>query len=438
MMTTDRSGATAAMLALSGASLDELELLSGGLFAPADGYCLPSAVPINWPAPFSLKVPPQVGHEAVAQAGLLLTDPDGTPLARLDVESSHVSVDGESVYLAGPLTRLRSAEHPPVRRLRITEPLHLSDQAHSPLVVAVFSETPRPWQLAAAMTTAFQTNSQLWLVALSGPQPHGRYTVLSLLHELESAALRIDGAKAGLVVLPADPREASRRDHVLQKHVLRSLGANQVLDYTVANGMPAEVHEAANLLSPTGTVVFLTGLSGSGKSTVARALAEEIQQDTAVPLTLLDGDDVRRILSPGLGFSKADREANIQRIGWVASLVSATGGIAVCAPIAPFDATRKQVRNMAERVGGFLLVHISTPLPVCESRDRKGLYAKARRGEVKDFTGIDSPYEYPYDADLHLDTSELSIAEAVARIRSCLVDAGTLKPSPVRSASQHF
>lgn len=440
-MTTDPHDCDDAVHALSGGKLDELELLAGGLLSPADGYCLPSSVPENWPAPFTLEVPLQSGHKAIAQGFLLLTDPDGTPLAHLAVDGSLNSEAEGTVFLSGTISQLRDAEHPPARRIRITSPLRPAaggpvGEEQRPVLAAVFSETPRLWQLAAAMSAALDTDSALLLVALCGPQPHGRYTASGLVHELESAAARIDGARAGLVVLPADPAAASPRDLVVQEHVLARIGAHRVLNYIAdGEGAPSSCQNGADTRPRAGTVVLLTGLSGSGKSTVARALTERLQQQSSLPVTLLDGDEVRRILSPGLGFSRADRELNIERIGWVASLVSATGGIAICAPIAPFDKTRQQVRDMAERVGGFLLIHISTPLSVCEARDRKGLYAKARRGEVKDFTGIDSPYEYPHDAQLHLDTSKLSISEAVAVILRCLVAPDASRPKPARTFS---
>ena len=145
-----------------------------------------------------------------------------------------------------------------------------------------------------------------------------------------------------------------------------------------------------------GLVVFFTGLSGSGKSTLARALHDLILEDGRRTVTSLDGDVVRRNLSAGLAFSKADRETNIRRIGWVAAEIARHRGIAICSPIAPFDATRREVRAMVEEAGGeFVLVHVATPLEECERRDRKGLYAKARAGEIPEFTGISSPYEEP-------------------------------------------
>ena len=165
-----------------------------------------------------------------------------------------------------------------------------------------------------------------------------------------------------------------------------------------------------------GAVVLFTGLSGSGKSTIARSLVAELDDAGPRGVTLLDGDEVRQHLSAELGFDVASRERNVERIGWVAALVARHGGIAVAAPIAPFEASRARVRAMAEAAGAaFLLVWVSTPLEVCEARDRKGLYARARAGEVKDFTGISSPYEPPRDADLVIDTTTTTVDEAVDR-----------------------
>jgi sulfate adenylyltransferase len=161
-----------------------------------------------------------------------------------------------------------------------------------------------------------------------------------------------------------------------------------------------------------GFTVFFTGLSGSGKSTVANALLVKLLEMGGRPVTLLDGDIVRKNLSSELGFSKEHRDLNILRIGFVASEITKNGGIAICAPIAPYDSVRKQNRELIEGAGGYILVHISTPLEVCEQRDRKGLYAKARAGIIKEFTGISDPYEVPEDADMSIDTSDITPEEA--------------------------
>ena len=165
-----------------------------------------------------------------------------------------------------------------------------------------------------------------------------------------------------------------------------------------------------------GVTIFFTGLSGSGKSTIANALITKFLEMGGRPVTLLDGDLVRKHLSSELGFSKEHRDINIRRIGYVASEITKNGGIAVCAPIAPYEATRAAVRQMIVPFGGFILVHVATSIDVCEQRDRKGLYAKARAGIVKEFTGISDPYEAPADAEVVIDTAKLSPEEAAQTI----------------------
>jgi sulfate adenylyltransferase len=184
----------------------------------------------------------------------------------------------------------------------------------------------------------------------------------------------------------------------------------------------AEILRAGAGADRRGGVVLFTGLSGSGKSTIARALAEDLADGGGRRVTLLDGDEVRQHLSAELGFDVASRERNVERIGWVAALVARHGGIAIAAPIAPFAVSRARVRALAEPHGPFLLVWVSTPLEVCEARDRKGLYARARAGEVPEFTGISSPYEAPADADLVIDTTTTAVDDAVASIRELLED----------------
>ena len=165
-----------------------------------------------------------------------------------------------------------------------------------------------------------------------------------------------------------------------------------------------------------GVTIFFTGLSGSGKSTIANVLLRKFLETGGRPVTLLDGDLVRKNLSSELGFSKEHRDINIRRIGYVASEITKNGGIAICAPIAPYDATRKHVRQLIEPYGGFILVHIATTVEVCEQRDRKGLYAKARAGILKEFTGISDPYEAPADAEVTINTGDLSAEEAAQEI----------------------
>ncbi len=176
-----------------------------------------------------------------------------------------------------------------------------------------------------------------------------------------------------------------------------------------------------------GFTVFFTGLSGSGKSTIANALLVKLLEIGDRPVTLLDGDIVRKNLSSELGFSKEHRNLNIERIGFVASEITKNGGIAICAPIAPYDRTRKNVRKLIKEHGGFIEVFVSTPLSECERRDRKGLYAKARAGIVKEFTGISDPYEEPKEPELIIKTMETTPDNAAHKVILKLEQMGYIK-----------
>lgn len=196
-------------------------------------------------------------------------------------------------------------------------------------------------------------------------------------------------------------------------------------------GYPEVVAELRRTFPPRsrqGFTVFFTGLSGSGKSTIANALMVKLLEIGGRQVSLLDGDLVRKHLSAELGFSKAHRDLNILRIGYVASEISKHGGIALCCPIAPYAEARRQVREMVQQAGGgFVEVHVATPLAECERRDRKGLYAKARQGLIKNFTGIDDPYELPAYPELRIDTSDCSVAAAAEQVLQLLVGMGFIE-----------
>jgi sulfate adenylyltransferase len=244
------------------------------------------------------------------------------------------------------------------------------------------------------------------------PLPHGAVLLLPFggvrtddSRRRAWAAAWADSADT-VIEIPVPPAEAGER----AAEITSAYSSGPLIDIEVAPQHGGD-----------GRTVFLSGLSGSGKSTIARALVDELATRRSV--TLLDGDVVRTHLSRGLGFSKEDRDINIRRIGWVAAEVTKHGGVAVCAPIAPYDDTRRWVRGIVEAAGGpgaFVLVWVSTPLEECERRDVKGLYAKARAGEIKGFTGIDDPYEVPANAELVIDTTEVSVSDAVAQILSLL------------------
>ncbi len=213
----------------------------------------------------------------------------------------------------------------------------------------------------------------------------------------------------------AEGRDPAERDQLAQLDAADPEAVSEV--YPEASARELRTRPAARR----GAVVLFTGLSGSGKSTIARARGEELADRDDRRVTLLDGDEIRQHLSSELGFDPASRERNVERIGWVAALLAGHGGIAVAAPIAPFAASRARVREMVEREGAaFVLVWVSTPLGVCEARDRKGMYARARAGELRDFTGVSSPYEPPDDADVVIDTSRIDVDAAVDLVRTAL------------------
>jgi sulfate adenylyltransferase len=192
-----------------------------------------------------------------------------------------------------------------------------------------------------------------------------------------------------------------------------------------------EVVEELRLAHPPrskqGFTIFMTGLSGAGKSTIARVLMVKFMEMKDRPVTLLDGDIVRLNLSSELGFSKEHRNLNIQRIGFVASEITKNGGIAICAPIAPYEESRRHNRKLISRYGGYIEVHVATPMEVCEQRDRKGLYARAKSGYVKGVTGVDDPYEAPMRPEITLDTTELTPDEAAQEVLLFLEEQGYLR-----------
>jgi sulfate adenylyltransferase len=189
----------------------------------------------------------------------------------------------------------------------------------------------------------------------------------------------------------------------------------------------AELRRSFPPRSKQGFTVFLTGLSGSGKSTIAKVLMVRFMEIRDRPVTLLDGDIVRQNLSSELTFSQEHRNLNVTRIGFVASEITKNGGIALCAPIAPYEESRAANRRLISRYGGYIEIHIATPLETCEQRDRKGLYKKARAGIVKGVTGISDPYIPPAHPEITIDTSKMTPAEAVQEIFLYLEEQGYIR-----------
>ena len=384
--------------------LDDLELLGIGALAPLTAFNAPGS-------PVVLSLPPDVEAATRTEGVVELVDPEGLPLARVGWPSGVVE----------PLTH---AQYGPFRDLYLTP-----SQAREQYAGRTF--VPVTDALTDAQVAQVRGLGPVVLVALVGVGTPD----LSPVALIRATRLVADTLPdAAVVAVPLASHDDAEVDHALGVQVLATYaGADPVVALADdPEGDYAEVAAevvAADRPAPDeqGLVLFFTGLSGSGKSTLARALMDRILEQGTRSITSLDGDVVRRNLSAGLTFSKEDRETNIRRIGWVAAEISRHGGLAVVSPIAPFDETRQQVRAMVDDAGGaFFLVHVATPLEECERRDRKGLYAKARAGEIPEFTGISSPYEAPADADVRVDTTGRTIPEALDDVILALREAGYL------------
>lgn len=382
--------------------LDDLELLTSGAAGPILGFNEPGS-PITLDLPEALSLHLDEGNEVE------LVDPEGLPLARIAQTLRGLSV-----------TPLAHAQFGPFRRLYLTPDLARATYAGRTVVPVTDLVTDSQFEQLRAL-------GPVLLVALVG-RGSAAVSPVALLRATTAVADLVDGA---VVAVPLTVHD-TEADAALRASVLAAYAGADPLVELVPGGAPlpvlaeivAQEHPAP---ADQGLVLFFTGLSGSGKSTLAQALMDRLLEQGHRSLTSLDGDVVRRNLSAGLTFSKADRETNIRRIGWVAAEIARHGGVAVCSPIAPFDETRQQVRSMVEDAGGaFFLVHVATPLEECERRDRKGLYAKARRGEIPEFTGISSPYEEPADADVRVDTTGRSIEDALEDVTLALREAGYL------------
>ncbi len=384
--------------------LDDLELLSVGAMAPVLGFNEPGS-------PVTLALPDALADEVAAGGAVELVDPEGLPLAT-------VSGGGGAGWSVTPLTH---AQYGPFRRLYL-RPSDVRERYAGRSFVTVTDA------MTDAQVAQLRELGDVTVLALVG---HGTPALSAV--GLLRATLRVadlvaaDGGAIDVVAVPL----AAHGDALRAQVVANYAGTDPVIDLAPGSAPTAEVAEIVRADRPPrdeqGLVIFFTGLSGSGKSTLAQALMDRLLEHGGRSLTSLDGDVVRRNLSAGLTFSKADRETNIRRIGWVAAEISRHGGVAVCSPIAPFDETRQQVRQyVADAGGAFFLVHVATPLEECERRDRKGLYAKARRGEIPEFTGISSPYEEPEDADVRVDTTGRTIDDALDDVLVALRDAGYL------------
>ena len=409
--------------------LEVAELVLSGLTGGTTGgsTAADGALPVGLPAP------PEVLQAAVRDGGVVLEDAEGIPVATLR-EPRVVAGGG----LDGRLEAGRPFAHGPLReQRRPPQQVRAELLPGRTLAVAVDGSLDAGWPGRIGAAAERRQAGQVLVLALVGDGRRRDLPPAALLRAATAAAAELPlPALTVPVAVPRWPGDGAAGDRLVAA-AASALGAGELLPDDGAAEGPRHAVSAAELagaLPPPhrrGVTVFFTGLSGSGKSTVAKGLVEAIGAAGDRSVSLLDGDEVRRLLSAGLGFSRADRDLNIRRVGFVATEVTRHGGIAVCAPIAPFAQVREEVRGWVEEVGDFVLVHVATPLAECERRDRKGLYERARQGLIPEFTGISSPYEVPEDADLRLDTTGISVAEAVERVRSLLERRGYLRPPAV-------
>ncbi|GLH98391.1 adenylyl-sulfate kinase [Phytohabitans aurantiacus] len=480
--------------------LADLELLLAGAYAPLTGFLhradlaslarrgrLVDGTP--WPVPVTLEVPGDLAAglqlDNPLHRALVITDPEGAPVAAVDVTDAWPTRDGR-YGVGGTVRRLGDGGHGPFQRLRRT-PEEVKSLLPPGRVLGVVADRPlhRPQLAQIAHAARTLAAHLLVLIPIAEPGPDGLPSEV-LVRAVFAARDRMPPAT--LVAVPLTRRGDEIRDALLRAKVAAAYGVTHLLStgemlsgggprvlvprelaYDNRDGQwrwrddipprnrrlalrpdeindlldrgfplpewhtpPAVAKELTRARPPRrhrGLVVFFTGLSGSGKSTIARGVADSLRESGDRTVTLLDGDVVRRELSKGLGFGKEDRDTNIRRIGWVAAEVARHRGMALCCPIAPYAKARATARAMAQTAGaGFVLVYINTPLAVCEQRDRKGLYAKARAGQLTGMTGIDDPYEEPTDADLVIDASEVSIDEAVRAVLDHLTETGWVEP----------
>jgi sulfate adenylyltransferase len=440
-----------------------------------------------WPVPVTLEVPRQLAEQIdisnPLQRVIVLTDTEGAPIAALDTTEMWPTTD-DLLGVAGPVRKVGDGGYGPFRRLRAT-PAEVRAEVPQGRVLGVIADRPlhRPQlaQIARAARTLAAYLVVLVPVASPGPDglapealvrcvlaarsrmPTGMIVVLPLPRhrdEVRGAILRARVAEAygvthllslgsGLVLsgggvrvlvprdVAYDGRDGQWRslDDVPPRNRRTPLPAAEVADLLDRGALLPEWHtppavarefaHARPARRQRGLVLFFTGLSGSGKSTIARGVADTLLESGERTVTVLDGDVVRRHISARLGYSAADRDANVRNIGWVAAEIARHGGLVVCCPIAPYERSRAAARAYATEAGaGFVLVYVSTPLAECERRDRKGLYAKARAGKLTGMTGVDDPYDEPTDAELVINTSDLPVGEAASEVLRYLIKNG--------------
>jgi len=448
-------------LILSRTQSADLELILNGGYSPLtsfmtrdeyisviENHCLCTGE--NWEVPVVLEVS-DLTAERVSNVGcLILIHPEGIPLAR--IEEPHVWTEKGAIidygnFVSGTIIGLADPVHYDFTSFRLT-PHELRSKYPGRLSrnsVAFTSPYPiNEVDVKLLMDNLHESSDRLLLAPIISPGLVWDRSQYDLVRSYSAVLPIFKNLNVDLVIIPAPHVIDHSGGMKLREVVLRNYGYDRImirneLDVALSNAdlddkdigdevafMDAQRHLKGLISSASkrGFTVFFTGLPSSGKSTLANYLVGKLMEYGERSVTLLDGDIVRRNLSSELGFSREDRDVNIRRIGFVASEITKAGGVAVCAPIAPYDNVRKQVREMVTRYGEFIEVFVSTPVDVCELRDRKGLYAKAHAGVIKGFTGVDDPYEKPMDPDIEIDTSSILPIEAVKRILLHLSERG--------------
>jgi sulfate adenylyltransferase len=437
--------------------------------AEAAGVAATQALPGGgwWPIPVILAVPPGIAERLATGGPLVLREAEGRAVAVITEGEAWQEAAGWRV--GGPVTALQAPPVYDLADLRLS-PTEVRDEIARrgwPAAIAVpVDRVLHRADIAALQALAAAHDAGLVILAAvpaGSVADRDRYARLRALR----AAVGHLGPGRGLLVLDTRPAAEGPPGSAIDAVLARAFGCRRVVawDRTAAAlaaasaqtgvavdclpsapaapadagaasraawtfpDVAAELDRQAPPPWARGVTVFFTGLSGSGKSTIANALRVRLLEDGRRTVTLLDGDLVRTHLSSELGFSREHRTLNVRRIAFVAAEITRHGGVAICAPIAPYAQLRRDARALVEAAGLFLLVYVATPIEVCEARDPKGLYQRARAGTLPEFTGISDPYDVPDDADVTIDTSRVSVAQAVDLLMAALEARGLLRPA---------
>ena len=470
-------------LDLSEHQTTDIEMLGCGAYTPLEGYMdraeyasVQEHMRLSngqfWPLPLALEVSAQQAAQLLPRTMIALRDGEGFLLAVLHLATLWQDTEARN-FLAGKVEVVALPQHHDFLTLRLTPQevrARWRPRAEERLWVFLGTDVISPEACTALRSAVCERDARFLWLCLGGELPGNEAAYFARVRAQKAQALETfsDGAAFSLINLTTPTHDM--RAALFLALVARNFGASDVMleDISLAALAPfqefagvnlhvipqsssyrtalfaaldsgAELpHEMASALavkhlrdvyprrSERGYCIFFTGLSGAGKSTLAKALMAHLLESGTRQVTLLDGDIVRKNLSSELGFSRAHRNLNVQRIAYVASEIVKHRGIAICAPIAPYQAMRESAREMIEQYGGFFEIYVATPLDVCEARDRKGLYAKARAGLVKEFTGISDPYEAPSNPAISIDASTISVEVAVQKILGTIKAQGYL------------